>query len=120
MTARPKLQITCTGNLVEFYVDGRLIADDMDSVETIAKAVARALGADVEDADEPDAQPYTYFIAYIATMPGVTSHGNVWWTCGQAIEGKADLDAVKVEIQRAHPDLGEIVITNFICTDGPS
>ncbi len=122
MTARPKVQIVTSDVLdVEVYLNGKMITSNMVGFQEAARELARALGADVEDAGEPDPQPYTYFIAYHAVPgPGVTNIGNMWWTGFRAIEGKADLDVVKAEIERQRPELGNVVITNFIFTDGPS
>lgn len=135
MTARPKVQIVrpdvhdIEANAVEVYIDGKFILGasrahhghvSIEAIRSAARHVARALGADVEDAAEPDAQPYVYFIAYAYTK-GKYIHGtgSVWHTRPTPIEDAASELASREAIQRDHPDFDEVVITNFICTDGP-
>lgn len=55
---------------VELWVDGRCVysrtghQNSLDAVEETARAVVKALGADVENTINPDRQPYRYFVAY--------------------------------------------------------
>lgn len=126
---RPKVQVIRPGDeTIEVYIDGKQIAyvnhdehgwSGMTAMYEAVKATATLLGADFEDTDEPDAQPYTYFIAYTSKVGNTQNIGTAWWTGTRAIESKADLDGIVAEIQAARPDLGTVVVTNFICTDGP-
>lgn len=117
---RPKLEIITGGSDREIYVDGRYIADETDPVIMAAQRIARALGADVDETDDPSPQPYTYFIAYRWMSGFDHGPGQVWHTRATPIEGIDSLEESRLKIKRDNPKLGEIVITNFICTDGPS
>jgi hypothetical protein len=119
VTARPKVQIIRTGTLPEVYVDGKYVTDDMDDFGRVVRELARALGADVEDAAEPDRQPYTYYVAYDWKGDGVQGVGYSWLTRPGAIESAADTDDIVARIRENSPKMKSVMITNFICTDGP-
>ena len=120
VTARPKVQIVRGEDGVSFYLNGKCLDETAPeqnacyAAESIAKELARALGADVEDADEPDAQAYRYFVAY----QHPTGPGSSWVTRPTPIEDADSEREVRDEIAKA-TGCAWVVITNFILTDGP-
>jgi hypothetical protein len=114
---RPKLEIVEGGTgVAELYLNGKYVADTDDSTLEVAQRLARALGADVDEVADPAPQPYVYFIAY-RHNGGV---GSVWHTRLTPIEDAAGEAESRAHIDALHPEFGGVVITNFICTDGPS
>lgn len=113
---RPKLEVVTTGGLDEYYVNGKAVADDMDQPTTIARRVARALGADIDETDDPAPQPYMYFVVYQSEEGRI---GNTWWTGPEPIETPGAVRSLTEEIKADKPELGGIVVTNFILMDGP-
>jgi hypothetical protein len=119
---RPKLEIVRTDDGVSFYLNGKCLDETQPTrnacyaAESIAKELARALGADVDEVADPAPQPYVYFIAY-RHNGGV---GSVWHTRLTPIEDAAGEAESRAHIDALHPEFGGVVITNFICTDGPS
>lgn len=114
---RPKLEIVEGGvGTAELYIDGRYVADTDDTALEVAKRLARALGADVDEVADPAPHPYTYFIAY----QGEKGHvGNAWWTSPAPIENPDVVRKLTEQIKADKPELGGVVITNFIFIDGP-
>lgn len=121
---RPRLEIVrfANGN-VEFYIDGKCVEgiaprDGIENAICAAAAVAGALGADVVgEVDEPMPQRYRYFVVY----QGEHGHvGNAFHTTPTPIEGASGIMRLTEEIMKAKPTYGRVVVTNFICTDGPS
>ena len=124
---RPKLQIVRIGGSVRFYLDGRCLdetapgRDACHAAVSIARELARVLGADVEDATDPDSQPYTYFIAYDWTgRGGGHGVGSCWITRPAAIEGPVDTGDVAATLVRDTPRFKSVIITSFVLIDGPS
>lgn len=132
MTGRPKLEVVRPADdVVELYVNGKFVLSasydmhgtvGMEAIQAAARHVARALGADVVPVDAPSRQPYTYFVTYVALTNGPIigqRFGFIWCTRSKEIEGAADTEDVVAAIKADRPGLDNIVITNFICTDGP-
>jgi hypothetical protein len=140
VTTRPKLEIVDYGaaDHVAFFVNGAEVGEayDEDNADSrsrtkvardIAEAVARALGADVEHADEPSRQPYTYFISYFwLGGDGVARPGSCWVERPTDIERGADTNGIAEDIMADLNGRGEpfrrvsrVIITGFTCTDGP-
>ena len=74
MSDKPKLSIVREDDEhTEVWIDGRFIigagydelgSKGMAAVESAARHVARALGAEVETTDDPGRPPYRYFVSY--------------------------------------------------------
>lgn len=121
MADRPKLEIvTGDDGIAQFYINGAYVADTDDTPLTVAQHVARALGADVDETDDPMPQPYVYFIAYNWMSAHDNGCGQVWHTRTTPIEDAESLEASRQRIKADNPERGEIVIVNFIYVDGPS
>jgi hypothetical protein len=121
MADRPKLEIVrAKDGADEIFVNGKFLADSTDSAVVAAQRVARALGADIDEVDDPTPQPYTYFVAYDWVSSTQNGRGQCWANVPKAIEGNDDLQAVVRDIRANSPHMTSVIVTNFICTDGPS
>lgn len=140
MADRPKLEIVNYGSTdqVFLFVDGKEVtcawneanADGRSRVQAVAdtaRAVARALGADVVDADEPTRQLHTYFIGFASLRTGWRAaltdvgqiHGGRWFKIDHEIDGPRDTQAIADEIAKGFPYPVVITITGITYIDGP-
>jgi hypothetical protein len=125
VTARPKVQIIRPDDeTIEVYVGGREVAhgnydmfgsNGMGAIEDTARAVARALGADVEDAAEPDPQPYVYRLAWHAGG----RYGSCWQTRPTPIEDADSEDEARRSVARATGVTAPIIFLSIEYIDGP-
>lgn len=130
---RPKLEIVRTDTGVAFYLNGKCLDETTPdrnacyAAESIAKELARALGAEVVDADQPTPEPYRYFITYAVLATGwkaaLVNPGQVlcsrWVSLDKDIEGPADTEAISRMIadEFSYPVLVNILGVTLM--DGP-
>jgi hypothetical protein len=122
MADRPKLEIVRTEDGVDVWLGGKIVSQHvghlakLEAVEETARAIAAALGADIDETDDPAPQPYTYFVVYQSEKGHV---GNAWLTNPGPIETADAMRNITDQITARKPELGGVVITNFIYIDGP-
>lgn len=139
---RPKLEIVKPAvrdpeaNDVEIYIDGKFIAGgsrahhsaaSLAAIESVARHVARTLGAEVVAVNEPTPVPYRYFITYAVLATGwkaaLVNPGQVfcsrWVTLYEDIEGPADTETLARMIadEFSYPVLVNIIGITYM--DGP-
>lgn len=121
MADRPKVQIVRTDDGVSFYLNGRCLDETTPdrnpcyAAESIAKELARALGADVEAADEPDARPYVYRLAWHAGG----RYGSCWHTRSTPIEDEVGEADARASVARSAGITAPIVFLSIEYIDGP-
>lgn len=133
MVDRPKLEIVRTDDGVSFYLNGKCLDETTPdrnpcyAAESIAKELARALGADVDEVADPAPQPYTYFVAYTVFRTGWRAafsgsgqiHASHWFTLDGGIDGPEDTQKIAAVIAEGFPYPVIVTITGFEFIDGP-
>lgn len=131
--SKPKLEIVRPDDEhVEVWIGGKEVAranydehgsSGMGAVEDTARAVAKVLGAEVEETDDPSRQPYRYFLAFVGTAGGWFGHYNAFVEVPDAIE---DVDTMRAALAMAlaafageGTRITNPALTNFILVDGP-
>ena len=125
--SKPKLEIVRTEDDVDIYIDGRRVTSHtghlakLEAVTDVARELGHALGADVIDADEPSPQPYRYYVVFEyddRDKFGTRANGATWVDLDTEIGGPDGITTVQQMIFEEF-QYERILITNFICADGP-
>lgn len=121
---RPKFEVVRNDDLIEVYVNGKCVDGGItESAAETARAVARALGADVVDTDEPSRQPYRYFLAFVGTSGVFQGTYNAFVEVPDPIEDRdtmyAALGRAVAAFAREGTRITNTAVTNFILVDGP-
>lgn len=144
MADRPKVQVVDYGDPdhVSIFVNGKEVgeayndrnADSRTAVQQVTNAVrdvAKALGADVEAVDEPERQPYRYFITFTATervtwrqpwralLHGGTITAGAWFGLDGEITGPDDTKRIADHLAGQYPTPTIVMITGITLIDAP-
>jgi len=114
---RPKLEIATPegDSYAEIYVNGKLTADSSDAPVVVARCVARALGADVDEVADPMPEPYVYRVAWHAGG----RFGSCWVARSSPIDDEFSEAETRAAIARQEGVTAPIVFLSIEYIDGP-
>lgn len=116
---------------IEVWIGGREVASanhdehgwsGMRDIEETARAVAKVLGAAVEETGDPTPKPWTYFIGFAAHRSDsheVSSFGNHWIDRPHAVESADDVTDIEREIAQDYASGTVVKVISLQLFDSP-